>query len=53
MTMLPTKSALSIARDKAVKVSVQINMLTVKTRQTFVLIEGRMYWKTDWKREKT
>lgn len=31
MTTLPTKSALSIARDKAVKVSVQINMPSVKT----------------------
>lgn len=40
MKMLPTKSALSIASDNTVKVSVQINMLTVKnTWQISVLTE--------------
>lgn len=36
MKKLPTKSALSIASDNAVKVSVQINMLTVKIYGRFL-----------------
>lgn len=35
------------SHDKAVKVSVQINMLPVKTRQTFVLFEGGTYRLTE------
>lgn len=35
MKTLPTKSALSIASDNTVKVSVQINMLNAKTYGRF------------------